>query len=107
MVHCIFCGGEFEGLFRDHMVNKHFKAAPSTIPEPPKPLPIEEPQKEMPHDISPGIPAAEKHDPPAVPLEKPKRRYLTGGEIITLLQNTNKQFPINQLEGCPLTKENE
>ena len=30
---------------------------------------------------------------------KSKRRYLTGAEIITLLQNTNKVFNANEIQG--------
>ena len=44
----------------------------------------------------------EKADTPTLPMEKPKKRYLDAAEIITLLQNTNKQFSLNQVQGCPL-----
>jgi len=98
---CIWCGEEIEGSIRDHMAEKHIgvkkdsAAAPPTIPDPPKPIPIEEPKK------------TEKPDTPTLPMEKPKKRYLDAAEIITLLQNTNKRFPLKELAGCPLTKENE
>ena len=71
-------------------IKKDSAAAPPAIPDPPKPLPIEEPKK------------TEKADTPTLPMEKPKKRYLDAAEIITLLQNTNKQFSLNQVQGCPL-----
>jgi hypothetical protein len=106
MDRCIFCGEEIEGSVKEHLLKYHFAAAPPAIPKP-KPLPTEEPKKEMPPAIANDMPKADKHETPAVPLEKPKKRYLSGGEIITLLQNTNKQFHLNEIAGCPLTKENE
>ena len=45
--------------------------------------------------------------PKSLNNEKPKKRYLNAAEIITLLQNTNKQFPLNEVQGYPLTKVNE
>ena len=102
MTRCIYCGVEIEGSTRDHLAEKHLgikkpAAAPTPPPTPtppPKPLPIEEPKKE------------DREIPKSLKSEKPKKRYLDAAEIITLLQNTNKQFPLNELAGCPLTKEN-
>jgi hypothetical protein len=114
MVKCIYCGVEIEGSIKEHQEQTHFgvkkpAAAPPTIPTP-NPFSIETPKKEDNKIIkseNKEIIKAENHDTPQLPMEKPKKRYLDAAEIITLLQNTNKQFSTNSLQECPLTKENE
>jgi hypothetical protein len=108
MVRCIYCGVEIEGSTRDHLAEKHLgikkDASRETLQIAPTPPITQESTKE-------NTTALEKTEgkeiPKSLKSEKPKKRYLDAAEIITLLQNTNKQFPLNELAGCPLTKENE
>jgi hypothetical protein len=120
MVRCIFCGEEIEGSVRDHMAEKHLGihftngAPPADI----DPKNTKEPEPQKVH-IETSVASTDKQKtqltekkqnneiPKSLNNEKPKRRYLNADEIITLLQNTNKQFPLNDISECPLTKENE
>ena len=107
MVRCIWCGEEIEGSIRDHMAQKHV-GTPQVAPAPAiTPKNTTPPQQEISHDISHDISHAIANEIPKIiiptlPVEKPKKRYLDAAEIITLLQNTNKQFSLNQVQGCPL-----
>jgi hypothetical protein len=109
---CIWCGEEIpDDAIKQHIAEKHlgiknatplqvaptFMIAPktttlNTTDKPEQQLTEKEQIKEIPKLLN---------------SEKPKKRYLKGDEIITLLHNTNKQFLNNEVSGCPLTKENE
>jgi hypothetical protein len=95
---------EIEGSIKEHQeiahfgINKTAAAAPPPILTPPKPLPKEEPQKT-------SVDSTDSQNTINTKNAKPKKRYLNAAEIITLLQNTNKQFPLNEIQGCPLSKE--
>jgi hypothetical protein len=120
MTRCIWCGEEIEGSVKDHMAEKHLGIHFTNGAPPPdidtsksdETLPIaptssDHSENTTKNTISPAAENKQKPNTPALPLEKPKKHYLTGAEIITLLQNTNKQFLLNEIQGCPLTKENE
>jgi hypothetical protein len=115
MVKCIFCSREIsEDKIKDHLAEEHLGvhftngAPPALDPQqqaPQKPYvkttePTDTPKTQL-------TQKQQKPDPPPLPLEKPKKRYLNAQEIMNLLQNTNKQFPTKEVPGCPLTKENE
>jgi hypothetical protein len=102
---CIYCGEEIEGSVKEHQEQKHFgtkKPAAATHTEP-SVKHLQEPQIEKTQLTE----KTQKEIPKLLNSKKPKRRYLSGVEIITLLQNTNKQFNYNEVQGCPLTKETE
>jgi len=121
MVQCIWCKEEIpEDEIKQHIAEKHLGIHFTNGAPPPdidtlkngKTLPIVPttaitPENTTKNTISPAAENKQKPNTPALPLEKPKKHYLTGAEIITLLQNTNKQFLLNEIQGCPLTKENE
>jgi hypothetical protein len=109
MVKCIWCGEEIEGSIRDHIAEKHVGVKQ---PEPMRsdpPPPAEPSVKPTDSTDKPKTQLTDKKqiNTPSLPMEKPKKRYLDAAEIITLLQNTNKQFSLDQVQGCPLSKENE
>jgi hypothetical protein len=99
MTKCIFCGDEIEGTIKEHMLQKHI-GTPQVAPTPAiTPKNTTQPQEIIKSENKEITKSQNNEIPKSLKSEKPKKRYLSAEEILNLLQNTNKQFPTNEIQG--------